>query len=66
MIVFARGDRWWGNINVRVSEKGFDVNFVDDYMTESEYSAEVPTQRKANPFRDIGMRMRSLKQPTDD
>jgi hypothetical protein len=30
MIVFARGDRWWGNINARVSEKVFDINFVHD------------------------------------
>jgi hypothetical protein len=50
MIVFARGDRWWGNINARVSEKVFDVSLLDDYMTKNEYSAEVPTQRKANPF----------------
>ena len=50
IIVFARGDRWWGNINVRVSGKVFDMSFVDDYMTENEYFAEVPTQRKANPF----------------
>lgn len=62
MIVFARGDRWWGNINVRVSEKDFDVSFVGVYMMGSEYCAEVPTQRKANPF----MHMRSLKQPIDD
>jgi hypothetical protein len=66
MIVFARGDRRWGNINARVSEKVFDINFVGDYMANNEYSVEVPTQRKANPFWDIGMRMRSLEQPTYD
>lgn len=46
MIVFARGDRRWGNINGRVSEKVFDVSFVGDYMTKNEYSVEVPTQKK--------------------
>jgi len=50
MIVFAPGDRWWGNTNVRVSGKDFDVTFVDDYITENEYFAEVPAQRKAKPF----------------
>ena len=50
MIVFARGDRWWGKINVKVSEKVFDISLVGDYIKENEYSAKVSTQRKANPF----------------
>jgi hypothetical protein len=50
MIVFVRGDRWWGDINVRVSEKVFDISFADDYITENKYSAGVRTQGKTNPF----------------
>jgi hypothetical protein len=50
MIVFARDDRWWGKINVKVSGKVFDVSFVEDYIRVDEHSAKVLTQRKANPF----------------
>jgi hypothetical protein len=49
MIVFVRGDRWWGSINVTASEKVFDFSSVDDYIRENEYFVEVRTQRKTNP-----------------
>jgi len=49
-IVFARSDRWWGKINDNVSEKVFDVSFIDDCITEHEYPEEMASQRKTNPF----------------
>lgn len=37
MIVFAREDRWRGSMNANVSEKVFDVSFVDACNTESQF-----------------------------
>jgi hypothetical protein len=60
MIVFAREDRWRGSMNANVSEKVFDVSFVDACNTESQIPREVPSRGKANPFRDIGVGWYSL------
>jgi hypothetical protein len=65
-IVSARENRWRGSMNAIVSEKVFDVSFVDDCSAGSQLPGEVPSRGKANPFRDIGMGIYSLIEAKHD
>jgi hypothetical protein len=50
-------------MNVRVSENGFDPSFVDVYITENEYSAEEPTQKKQTHSEILACGCDLLKRP---